>query len=98
MSKDPWIGDPSDAPDGTCVFALEPGDPHCGQPASVHILAESAIYGLVGLVACDVHAPVARNTGGPVIGEHPYGPGCVGQETWWREDGCVRSETSGAAS
>lgn len=97
MSNEPWIGDVNEGPRGGCCYADKPGDPECRNPATVHILSESAIHGQVTLPTCDRHASTAR-AAGPVLGEHPYGSACQGAAVWWRFDGCVPVSDSGAAS
>jgi hypothetical protein len=87
---EPWIGDENTDRPGICTFAPRPGDEGCGAPATRHIMSESAIYGLVALPTCDVHAQLAR-TAGPWIGEHEYTSNCSGRWSRWRLDGCVRN-------
>lgn len=87
---EPWIGDESTGLDGTCTYAPKPGDEKCGSPATRHLMSESAIYGLVSLPTCDLHAPVAR-AASPWLGEHPYAPDCSGRWSRWRLDGCIRN-------
>jgi hypothetical protein len=92
---EPWIGDENTDAPGQCTYASKPGQPQCGAPATLHVMSESAIYGAVALVACDVHASIARDAG-PFLGEHPYTVNCSGRVSWWRLDGC--SPDSGPAS
>ena len=99
MSSEPWIGDENDR-GSACGFGLDEFDPskgHCPERATVHIWSESAIHGEVSLSTCGRHAPLAR-AAGRFLGEHPFGEGCQAHSTWFRADGCVPSETSGAAS
>ncbi len=87
-SDDAWIGDVSDdGRQGTCVFSVGPSDPRCGAPATVHLCCESAIYGPVGLTACNAHAPIARMAG-PLLGEHPFTADCMIRVTRFSDDGC----------
>lgn len=88
MSDDPWIGDATTKETSGCGFGGSgPGDgPKCTDPATVHVMSESAIHGVVSLSACDRHAPIAR-AAGPLIDEHPFGPGCDSQPSYWTPSG-----------
>jgi hypothetical protein len=87
VNSEPWIGDEStDSPDG-CHYSDKPGVPRCGAVATVHILSESAITGLLALSACDRHAPIAR-AAGPYLGEHAFGAGCMAIPSMWHDEGC----------
>jgi hypothetical protein len=92
--NEPWIGDENTEPGGVCAYGgIDPGHPHCGDGATVHILSESAIHGPVGLPTCDRHAPIARGAG-LYLGEHAYGPACRAPITFWQVDGCNLEETA----
>jgi len=87
MSGEPWIGDKSTQSSDSCHYSDGPGSPHCGLAATVHILSESAITGLLGLVACDRHASTAR-AAGPYLGEHAFGANCAASPSLWFDEGC----------
>jgi hypothetical protein len=67
-----WIGDVTPAGHTGCSFGRAPGEPRCGKPVTVHVIAESAIHGHVYLSTCDGHLPAARSAG-PVHSEHAPG-------------------------
>ena len=87
MTSEPWIGDENTGDPGICTYAFDEGSPHCGESATVHVLSESAIHGLVALPTCDRHASIARSAG-PYLGEHRYGAACSAPKTLWYDDGC----------
>lgn len=59
-----------------CSYRWAEDVPRCGAPVTLHVQAESAIYGGVCLDACEPHAPQAR-TVGVYLDEHsPSFPGC----------------------
>jgi hypothetical protein len=90
--SEPWIGDEGDRP-GLCEYrGLDYGGEKCGDRATVHVLSESAMYGVVSLPTCDRHAPVAREAG-VYKGEHAYGQTCMYPLTFWQADGCHLEET-----
>jgi hypothetical protein len=84
---EPWIGDENADDPGICTYSPAPERPVCGLPATVHVLTESAIHGVVGLASCDEHMFTAR-AAGPYISEHPYGPGCSNRPARWHGDHC----------
>lgn len=88
--SEPWIGDATEEGESGCGFnagALGDG-PRCGGPVVMHILSESAMYGLVTVSPCAEHLAIAR-AAGVWMDEHGYGPGCEGEETLWTGPVCV---------
>ena len=88
MNHEPWIGDATADDAGTCSFnsgALGEG-PRCSEQPTLHVKTESAMHGVVALPTCDRHAPIAR-AAGLLLDEHPYGPGCRGQTSFWTANG-----------
>jgi hypothetical protein len=79
----PTVGPPAES-GATCTYSPRLGDPVCGQPASLHVVTESAQYGIVGLVTCPRHAGIARGAGG-MVAEHPFTPSCGRQDAPWKE-------------
>jgi hypothetical protein len=76
-SYEPWIGEDTTGGDGTdCRARWGPGWPACGATATIHILSESAIDGVVCLKTCEAHAPMARAAGVYVDEHSPSFPGC----------------------
>ncbi|MFC0626149.1 hypothetical protein [Kribbella deserti] len=102
MTSEPWIGDAATNDHGGCRYALNEFAAaedirRCGAPATVHIMSESAMHGLVSLASCEKHADIAR-AAGAYVGEHRFGPNCAGVETVFGADGCdVVAESGGAA-
>lgn len=97
MNTEPWIGDAVTENDSTCNFSSGPlGEgPRCTNPATLHIRSESAIHGVVSLATCDTHAEIARGAGlNP--DEHPYGPGCEGDFSYWTTEGYCLPDPGGA--
>lgn len=95
---DPWIGEAVSVAVAECGFAagaLGEG-PKCTHPPTTHLMSESAMHGIVSLSACDSHARIAR-LAGVLMGEHPYGPGCVAVETIFQPHGCAPIPPDGEA-
>lgn len=65
-----------------CVYALKPGDPRCGEPATVHVMVDCEEYGTVALAACGAHRSIARAAGAPVD-EHVFAGYCGMPGTIW---------------
>jgi len=80
---EPFVGPPQVG--NGCAYGLDLTDALCGQPETVHILADCA-WGRVSLRACEEHAPLAREAG-LLAGEHAYGPGCSEALCWEASDG-----------
>lgn len=71
----PFVGLPTT---GTgCAFAADLDSPKCGSEPSVHLIVQSAAWGMVTLESCDRHAAIARLAGDEIT-EHAYGPDCPG--------------------
>lgn len=73
---EPWIGEETIGPGTDCRSRWAPGWPPCGAPATIHIMSESAIDGVVCLRMCETHAPAARAAGVHLDEHSPSFPGC----------------------
>lgn len=82
MVDGPSVGPESADYRGTCDYSRRPGDPLCGEPATVHVLAADDVYGVVGLGSCDRHAMIAR-LAGIMQAEHTYEGYCGFPSTIW---------------
>jgi hypothetical protein len=82
MNAKPWIGEESDEYRAVCVYADQPGQPQCGEPATVHVWSTDSLYGGTMLASCDAHAPTARAAGQFVM-EHRYEGVCGFPSTLW---------------
>jgi len=65
------VGPEADETRPVCAYSQRHGQPACGEPATRHVVTDSAHYGLVGLASCDEHVEIARRAGA-LIEEHPY--------------------------
>lgn len=86
----PRVGPRSDEHRSVCVYSSVEGAPQCGDRATVHVMVEASIpgenvFGLVGLVACDQHAPVAC-AAGRLIAVHSYAGDCGMPGSTWSPD------------
>lgn len=81
MISRPEVGLPATAPTNECAYALDIDAPTCGAPATLHLVAQSLAWGLVGMSACDQHAPVARASA-EILAEHPMGVECLHGCCW----------------
>jgi hypothetical protein len=90
----PWVGEESDEYRAVCVYADRPGQPQCGEPATVHVSSLAARYGYVVLASCATHAPIARSAGQFVM-EHRYEGVCGFPSTIWDEQAnrCILDDT-----
>lgn len=70
----PFVGPPT-VPDAGCAYAADIDAQPCGRPPTLHLLVDSAGWGLVALDTCDGHASIGRASG-RFIEEHPYGDPC----------------------
>lgn len=86
----PTVGAASDEYRAVCVYSRSPGEPQCDAPATVHVMTDSAEYGVVALASCDTHAPIARAAGEYVM-EHEHAGLCGLPGTIWHlaENRCV---------
>lgn len=65
----PYVGIPRVDRAATCGFSGDLDLPECSETATLHLIVDSAAWGLVCLPSCGAHAVVARSTG-PVMSEH----------------------------
>lgn len=73
-APEPWIGGPADS-EG-CRLRWHIDGPACGAPVTLHVVCESAMYGVTYLPTCERHAPVAREAGIYLREHSPSFPGC----------------------
>lgn len=78
----PYVGPPQVG--AGCAYGLDITDALCGKAESMHILVDCS-WGVVALVACEQHAPIAR-AAGRLLSEHTYGPACA-DALCWEADG-----------
>lgn len=73
-APEPWIGGPADSTGCRLRWHIE--GPACGAPVTLHVVCESAMYGVTYLPTCERHAPVAREAGIYLREHSPSFPGC----------------------
>lgn len=71
----PFVG----LPEGTgdrCAFSAHLDQPACAERATVHLLSDSAGWGLVTLASCAQHLPLAR-AAAVSVSEHAFHADCA---------------------
>lgn len=84
-NEEPRVGVPSDEHRPVCEYSLRPGEPKCGQPATVHVRVHDEHYGEVSLATCARHLSVAR-AAGEFLQEHVYEGWCGFPASLWHHE------------
>lgn len=84
----PFVGPETYEYRAVCVYSPLLGDPQCGAPADMHVMVDSAVYGVVALASCKRHAAIAR-AAGTWLAEHPHTGVCGLPAALWTDGRCV---------
>lgn len=93
MTDEPRVGAESDEYRAVCVYSRAPGEPQCNATARLHVMVNSAGYGVVMLATCKSHALIARMSGF-FLQEHTFEGYCGLPGTLWSvENKCVLDDS-----